>query len=51
MSSIVYAYQPNQMHLAGKDRHFFHNIWRFVADDPREANTEGGISRPYLARY
>ncbi len=43
MSSIVYAYQPNQMHLGGKIGHFFHNIWRFVADDPREANTEGGI--------
>jgi len=43
MSSIVYAYQPNQMHLGGKIGHFFHNVWRFVADDPREANTEGGI--------
>ncbi len=43
MSSIVAAHRPNQMGLIGKIGHFFHNIWKFVADDPREANTEGGI--------
>ena len=43
MSSIVDAYQPNQMGLVEKIGHFFHNAWKFVADDPREANTEGGI--------
>jgi phosphate transport system permease protein len=43
MSSIVDAYRPNQMGLVGKIGHFFHNLWKFVADDPREANTEGGI--------
>lgn len=43
MSSIVDAHRPNQMGLAGKIGHFFHNLWKFVADDPREANTEGGI--------
>lgn len=43
MSSIIGAYRPNQMELVGKIGHFFRNVWRFVADDPREANTEGGI--------
>ena len=43
ISSIVDAFQPNQMGLFGKIGHFFHNAWKFVADDPREANTEGGI--------
>jgi len=43
MSSIVDAFQPNRMNLAGKIGHFFHNVWKFIADDPREANTEGGI--------
>ena len=43
MSSIVDAYRPNQLGLVGKIGHFFHNLWKFVADDPREANTEGGI--------
>lgn len=43
MSSIVDAHRPNQMSLVGKLGHFFHNAWKFVADDPREANTEGGV--------
>ncbi len=43
MSTIVDAHRPNQMGLAGKIGHFFHNCWKFVTDDPREANTEGGI--------
>ena len=43
MSSIIDAHRPNQMGLAGKIRHLFHNIWKFISDDPREANTEGGI--------
>jgi len=43
MSSILDAHRPNQMHLAGKIGYFFHTLWKFVADDPREANTEGGI--------
>ena len=43
MSSIVDAHRPNQMHFAGKIGYFFHTLWKFIADDPREANTEGGI--------
>ncbi len=43
MATIVDAYRPNQMDLADKIGYFFHNAWKFVADDPREANTEGGI--------
>ncbi|MBT8075229.1 MAG: phosphate ABC transporter, permease protein PstA, partial [Gammaproteobacteria bacterium] len=43
MSTIVDAHRPNQMGLAGKIGHFFHNCWKFVTEDPREANTEGGI--------
>ena len=43
MSSIVDAHRPNQMGMAAKIGHFFHNAWKFVSDDPREANTEGGI--------
>jgi len=43
MSTIVDAYRPNQMNLGGKIGHFFHNLWKFIAEDPREANTEGGI--------
>jgi phosphate transport system permease protein len=43
MASIVDAFRPNQMNLFGKIGHFFHSTWKFIADDPREANTEGGI--------
>ena len=43
MATIVDAYRPNQMNLGGKIGHFFHNVWKFIAEDPREANTEGGI--------
>lgn len=43
MSSIVDAHRPNQMNLLGKLGYFFHNVWKFIAHDPREANTEGGI--------
>jgi phosphate transport system permease protein len=43
LSAIVDAHRPNQMGFTGKVGHFFHNAWKFVADDPREANTEGGI--------
>jgi phosphate transport system permease protein len=43
MSTIIDAHQPNKMSLLGKLGHFFHNVWKFISDDPREANTEGGI--------
>ena len=43
MSSIVDAHRPNQMGFIRKVGHFFHSVWKFVKDDPREANTEGGV--------
>ncbi|GLR64046.1 phosphate ABC transporter permease PstA [Marinospirillum insulare] len=42
-STIVRAYQPNNMSLGQKLGHYFAKLWEFVSDDPREANTEGGI--------
>ncbi|HKM16239.1 MAG TPA: phosphate ABC transporter permease PstA [Marinospirillum sp.] len=42
-SKIVRAYQPNNMSLTQKTSHYFTKLWEFVSDDPREANTEGGI--------
>ncbi|MBU2710855.1 phosphate ABC transporter permease PstA [Zooshikella harenae] len=43
IGSVVRAYQPNAMSLLGKIAHYGDKVWEFVADDPREANTEGGI--------
>jgi phosphate transport system permease protein len=43
LSKVVRAFLPNNMHLGDKILHYLAKIWEFVADDPREANTEGGI--------
>lgn len=43
MASIVDAHRPNQMGIFGKIGYFFHSLWKFISEDPREANTEGGI--------
>ncbi|MBE1043032.1 hypothetical protein IH768_25925, partial [Escherichia coli] len=36
-------YQPNAMGLGTKMTVYFKKLWEFLSDDPREANTEGGI--------
>lgn len=43
LSKIVRAYKPNNLSLFGKISFYFEKLWEFVSDDPREANTEGGI--------
>jgi phosphate transport system permease protein len=43
MHKIVKAWQPNQMNLLHKIGFYFQSLKSFVSDDPREANTEGGI--------
>ncbi|MGH8547020.1 MAG: phosphate ABC transporter permease PstA [Methylococcales bacterium] len=40
---IVRAYQPNKLTVFEKLRIYFEKLWEFVSDEPREANTEGGI--------
>lgn len=43
LSKIVRAYQPNNMSVVGKLGFYGEKLWEFVSDEPREANTEGGI--------
>ena len=43
LADIVKATKPNAMGLGTKIAHYFVNLKNFVTDDPREANTEGGI--------
>ena len=43
LAKIVRGYRPNQMGLVSKLGFYFKKLWEFVADPPREANTEGGI--------
>jgi phosphate transport system permease protein len=41
--TVVDAWQPNAMDLGQRLAHYFRKAWSFITDDPREANTEGGI--------
>ena len=43
-ADIVRAYRPNQMGFAEKLLTYFAKLGEFLTDEPREANTEGGIS-------
>ena len=43
LGKVVRAYQPNAMDNLDKLGFYFAKVWEFVSDDPREANTEGGI--------
>jgi phosphate transport system permease protein len=43
VGNIVRALRPNEMSTPAKTRMYFTNVGRVLADEPREANTEGGI--------
>ena len=43
MSEVVRAFQPNAMNTLEKIAHYFSKLGEFLGDDPREANTEGGV--------
>lgn len=36
-------YNPNQLGIVQRITRFLHNVWLFLSEDPREANTEGGV--------
>jgi len=43
LAKLVRGYRPNEMNLFGKSGFFLVKLWEFVSEEPREANTEGGI--------
>lgn len=43
LSKIVKAWRPNKMNLMQKLGFYGQTLWMFITEDPREANTEGGI--------
>jgi phosphate transport system permease protein len=43
LRTVLDAYRPNAMSLAGKLGHYLRKAGSFLVDEPREANTEGGI--------
>jgi phosphate transport system permease protein len=43
IATVVHAYQPNGMNVFQKLGFYFAKFAEFLTDEPREANTEGGI--------
>jgi phosphate transport system permease protein len=43
LGDIVHVYRPNLMSVPGKLGFYTAKLWGFIADDPRESNTEGGV--------
>ena len=43
LSNVLDVNWPNDMGLLAKIGFWFHQIGKFVSDEPREANTEGGV--------
>jgi phosphate transport system permease protein len=43
LADVVRAWQPNAMSLFDRLGHYGESFWLFLSEDPREANTEGGV--------
>jgi phosphate transport system permease protein len=43
LEKVVRGYRPNAMGPLDKLGHYLAKAWEFVSEEPREANTEGGI--------
>lgn len=42
-AALVRAFRPNSMSFGAKVAHYGAKVWEFVSEEPREANTEGGV--------
>lgn len=43
LGELLRVWRPNSMSLWQKLAHYFRGLGRFLTEDPREANTEGGV--------
>lgn len=43
VGDLIYVYEPNNFGFFDKIGFFFKQIWQFLSEDPRDANTEGGV--------
>ncbi|UUM30008.1 phosphate ABC transporter permease PstA [Vibrio japonicus] len=43
LSNLLDIWYPNQMSLMDKLVHWSHQGWKFLSQDPRESNSEGGV--------
>lgn len=51
MGEILYFYFPNQMNFWHKLHYFVTHFWLFLSEDPREANTEGGVFPAFFGTF
>ena len=43
LGQVVHYYYPNQLHFGQRLGLLARNVWVFLTEEPREANTEGGV--------
>lgn len=43
IGNVIHYFFPNQLSFGGKLGMFVSNVWNFLTEDPRHANTEGGV--------
>ncbi|WP_047049860.1 phosphate ABC transporter permease PstA [Vibrio mexicanus] len=43
LNQILRAWYPNDMSLPEKAAHWATQVWRFLSENPRESNSEGGV--------
>ena len=43
IENLDHSWQPNQMGVVSKSFHYGKNMWKLFWEEPREANTEGGL--------
>jgi len=43
LAEVVRALRPNTIGVFGKTGVYIGRVWEFIADEPRESNTEGGV--------
>lgn len=43
LNRVLDFWYPNQMGYGDKLSHWGHQVWKFLSDDPRESNSEGGV--------
>ncbi|GAL11303.1 phosphate transport system permease protein PstA [Vibrio astriarenae] len=43
LSQIYDIWFPNQMTIGEKITHWFGEVWKFLSENPRESNSEGGV--------
>lgn len=42
-SQLLRAFKPNELSITDKILVFLSRLWEFISEEPREANTEGGV--------